>query len=633
MNECNDELEAVNPVEQFKKDPEVGGGLGGMDGLSTNSTMFPSMNTSMNMNIQQSPRNLRSDFLSSFAMMKGTRLNLLLIFAPIAYIGTKSGYLGEFVCFCFAGLALIPCAERLSFVTEHVAEHTNETIGALLNATFGNAPELLISGAALKNGFYRVVQLTLLGSVLTNLLFVFGFSCLIGGLRWQTQTLRITSGNVSIGMLFVATMGTVLPTVLKLANESISSIHSTNQNSNTTDDNNANVQSDNTDEITQTDITFSRINAIIMVIGYCSYLIFQMGSHKEEFDYDGDEFAKYGGGHNIMRTPEYQNIVKKKTPARRNLFCQKYFMLLRYCPTIDNNKQHQNEHEAIPFSPLRNDNIHNTSDAEEISFDLTETSLQSCDGHQSVCSMRRSSISLKTPEKNECGGSNTSSNTFNGEGHIVSDKSDDHSDNNGYDEIKNETTMHSKNKLSSKRSDIENDSDDFEFHEVDAPIMSMRCGLIWLALVTAAISLISGIIVDTIDGFAAKSKMSEVFTSVIIIPYFSNIAEQVSAVIFAYRNKMDLCIGVTVGSAIQISQMVMPLICLFSWAMGRNMTLYFRAYETICLLLGVICVASVLQGGTTNWLVGIYLMAVYFMIAAGFYLHEDEIISVDEELE
>ena len=64
-------------------------------------------------------------------------------------------------------------------------------------------------------------------------------------------------------------------------------------------------------------------------------------------------------------------------------------------------------------------------------------------------------------------------------------------------------------------------------------------GLLWLAIVTTAISLISGIIVDTIDGFAAKSSMSEVFTSVIIVPYFSNIAEQVSAVIFAYRNKME----------------------------------------------------------------------------------------------
>ena len=143
----------------------------------------------------------------------------------------------------------------------------------------------------------------------------------------------------------------------------------------------------------------------------------------------------------------------------------------------------------------------------------------------------------------------------------------------------------------------------------------------------------SGIIVDTIDGFAARSTVSEVFTSVIIIPYFSNIAEQVSAVIFAYRNKMDLAVGVTVGSAIQIAQLVMPLCCLCSWAMGRSMTLYFRAYETICLLLGVISVASVLQGGTTNWLVGCFLVGLYMMIAAGFFFHEVESISSDEERE
>lgn len=54
------------------------------------------------------------------------------------------------------------------------------------------------------------------------------------------------------------------------------------------------------------------------------------------------------------------------------------------------------------------------------------------------------------------------------------------------------------------------------------------------------------------------------------------------------------------------------------------MTLYFRGYETICLLLGVLCIAAVLQGGTTNWLVGVYLVSVYTMISAGFAFHERE---------
>jgi Ca2+:H+ antiporter len=62
------------------------------------------------------------------------------------------------------------------------------------------------------------------------------------------------------------------------------------------------------------------------------------------------------------------------------------------------------------------------------------------------------------------------------------------------------------------------------------------------------------------------------------------------------------------------------------------MTLYFKAYETVCLFFAVLCVASVLQGGTTNWLVGIYLISVYFMIASGFYFHNHESISVDEDL-
>lgn len=162
---------------------------------------------------------------------------------------------------------------------------------------------------------------------------------------------------------------------------------------------------------------------------------------------------------------------------------------------------------------------------------------------------------------------------------------------------------------------------------IENEVMSLRMGLLWLVLVTAAISVLSDIIVETIDGFAARAKMSEVFTSVIIIPYFSNIAEQVSAVIFAYKNKMDLCIGVTVGSAIQIGQFVMPGCVLVGWMMDKDMTLYFRGYETVCLLLGVLCMAAVLQGGTTNWLVGVFFVSVYIMVGTGFALHELEDLS------
>lgn len=137
---------------------------------------------------------------------------------------------------------------------------------------------------------------------------------------------------------------------------------------------------------------------------------------------------------------------------------------------------------------------------------------------------------------------------------------------------------------------------------------------------------------DTLEGFAQRANLSQVFTSLVVVPYFSNIAEQASAVLFAYRNEMDLCLGVTVGSAIQIGALVMPGSVLIGMLMDRSMTLYFHGYETICYFISVVVVAGVVQGGTTNWLVGATMIGMYIMIAAGFWVHEPEDLSIDAEL-
>jgi Ca2+:H+ antiporter len=171
-----------------------------------------------------------------------------------------------------------------------------------------------------------------------------------------------------------------------------------------------------------------------------------------------------------------------------------------------------------------------------------------------------------------------------------------------------------------------------ELEEDSGPWMTLRTSLLWLGLITCAISSLSDVIVDTIDGFAYRSKLSEVFTSIIIIPFFSNIAEQVSAVIFAFRNKMDLCIGVTVGSAAQVALFILPGTVLVGWYMDRPMSLYFQGYEVCCLLLSVICVGSVLQGGSTNWMSGFICIGIYWMIASGFSFHVDERLSWETQM-
>jgi Ca2+:H+ antiporter len=113
-------------------------------------------------------------FLESAKAMATTgSLNILLLLLPIAIISYGAGW-PDAATFIFSLLALAPLAERLGYVTEQLALHTNESIGGLLNATFGNATELIVAITALNKGLYRLVQLSLLGSILSNMLLVLG---------------------------------------------------------------------------------------------------------------------------------------------------------------------------------------------------------------------------------------------------------------------------------------------------------------------------------------------------------------------------------------------------------------------------------------------------------------------------
>lgn len=183
----------------------------------------------------------------------------------------------------------------------------------MLNATFGNAPELLIATAALRSGFYRVVQLAMLGSMLTNLLLVFGMSCLVGGIRWQVQELRITSGNVSVGMLLLSVTGSLLPATLILSGQL------RNDSGETTP---------REDVPSKEELRFSRVNAVIMIFMYGAYLLFQLGTHKDEFD-DEENVVESASGNKLLLTPHYTSRHGRQQKARRNMFCLNIFERLR----------------------------------------------------------------------------------------------------------------------------------------------------------------------------------------------------------------------------------------------------------------------------------------------------------------
>ncbi len=110
--------------------------------------------------------------------------------------------------------AIVPLAALLSRATESVAAKTGDMIGGLLNATLGNLTELLIALAALRAGQYVLVKASIAGAIVTNALFMLGISFLVGGLKHHVQEYNRNNARLQAGLLFVATIAMLIPSVL-----------------------------------------------------------------------------------------------------------------------------------------------------------------------------------------------------------------------------------------------------------------------------------------------------------------------------------------------------------------------------------------------------------------------------------
>ena len=113
------------------------------------------------------------------------------------------------------------------------------------------------------------------------------------------------------------------------------------------------------------------------------------------------------------------------------------------------------------------------------------------------------------------------------------------------------------------------------------------------------------------------------FLSTIVLPIVGNAAEHASAIIFAYKNKLDIAFGVAIGSSTQIAMFVIPACVLLGWAMGQNLSLDFYIFETTTLFASVLVVTFYIQDGQSNWLKGVVLLLCYVVISASFFVHTD----------
>lgn len=138
-------------------------------------------------------------------------MDLLLVFIPVAfYAQSKDMHALEFFGSC---LAIIPLAGLMGRATEYLSDKVGDAMGALLNATFGNACEFIIALAALRAGYVDVVKASITGSIIGNILLVLGASILAGGMKFQTQTFNRVSASVSATLLALAAISLMVPSI------------------------------------------------------------------------------------------------------------------------------------------------------------------------------------------------------------------------------------------------------------------------------------------------------------------------------------------------------------------------------------------------------------------------------------
>ena len=142
-------------------------------------------------------------------------LRVLLVFVPLAAIAAWS-HRSPLAVFACAGIAIIPLAGIMGETTERLAQRLGAGLGGLLNATFGNAAELIIALVALHNGLYDVVKASLTGSIIGNVLLVLGAAMLAGGIRRERQTFDRSAASAGATLLALAAIGLLVPAIYHL---------------------------------------------------------------------------------------------------------------------------------------------------------------------------------------------------------------------------------------------------------------------------------------------------------------------------------------------------------------------------------------------------------------------------------
>ncbi len=153
--------------------------------------------------------------------------------------------------------------------------------------------------------------------------------------------------------------------------------------------------------------------------------------------------------------------------------------------------------------------------------------------------------------------------------------------------------------------------------------LSPLSAIMILFAITVAIALCAEYLVGTIDDVVEIMNINKTFIGLIVLPIVGNIAEHISAISAASKNKMDLAIGVAIGSSMQIALLVTPALVILGWIIDVPMSLYFAPFDTVVFFLAVLVVTPLIQDGESNYLEGAMLVGTYAILP---FLHTDPLL-------
>jgi Ca2+:H+ antiporter len=131
----------------------------------------------------------------------------------------------------------------------------------------------------------------------------------------------------------------------------------------------------------------------------------------------------------------------------------------------------------------------------------------------------------------------------------------------------------------------------------------------------------SEILVGSIEPLVASLGWTELFIGVVFVAIIGNAAEHTSAITVAIKNKMDLALQVSIGSATQVAMFVAPALVLISLLFQSHMSLVFNTFELVAIIFSILIVNAVVEEGESNWFEGAQLLVAYIIIAAAFFFH------------